>query len=105
MDSGKDTETKVCAVHKILLENHYDVLMVEAGARKVCTGSVECIGNLNRRRGQKANHRFSISHFERYDFFMLTWANFSLFYRNLMRTWQCIIHIFWTTQVLVKWRC
>lgn len=27
MDSGKDTETKFRAVHKILLENHYDVLM------------------------------------------------------------------------------
>ena len=80
MDSGKDTETKFRAVHKILLENHYDVLMVEAGARKVCTGSLECIGNLNRRRGQKTNPRFStFSHSERHDFFMPTWAYFHAF--------------------------
>ena len=35
--SWEDTENKFRAVHKLLLENHYDVMMVEAGAEKICT--------------------------------------------------------------------
>ena len=31
---AEDTETKFRAVHKILVDNHYDVLMVEAGAKR-----------------------------------------------------------------------
>eukprot|EP00434_Breviolum_minutum_P003223 symbB.v1.2.002837.t1/scaffold144.1/size299099/15 len=31
-EKNKDTENKFRAVHKLLLENHYDVMMVEAGA-------------------------------------------------------------------------
>ena len=34
---AEETETKFRAVHQLLVENQYEVLMVEAGARKRCT--------------------------------------------------------------------
>ena len=34
---AEETETKFRAVHQLLVENQYEVLMVEAGARKTCT--------------------------------------------------------------------
>ena len=34
---AEETETKFRAVHQLLVENHYEVLMVDAGARKRCT--------------------------------------------------------------------
>ena len=33
---AEETETKFRAVHQLLVENQYEVLMVEAGARKTC---------------------------------------------------------------------
>ena len=33
---AEDTENKFRAVRKLLVENHYEVLMVEAGAEKIC---------------------------------------------------------------------
>ena len=34
---AEDTENKFRAVKKLLVENHYEVLMVDAGAEKICT--------------------------------------------------------------------
>ena len=34
---AEDTENKFRAVQELLVENHYEVLMVEAGAEKICT--------------------------------------------------------------------
>lgn len=34
--STEETVAKFKNVHKILVENHYDVIMVDRGARKVC---------------------------------------------------------------------
>ncbi len=34
---AEDTENKFRAVQKLLVENHYEILMVEAGAEKICT--------------------------------------------------------------------
>ena len=33
---AEDTEMKFRAVHKLLMENHYEILMVEAGVEKIC---------------------------------------------------------------------
>ena len=35
--TAEETETKFRAVHQLLVDNQYEVLMVEAGARKTCT--------------------------------------------------------------------
>ena len=34
---AEDTENKFRAVQELLVENHYEVLMVKAGAEKICT--------------------------------------------------------------------